>query len=97
MAILPEWQGRGLSKPLLSAVMNLLIKTGHSSALLRTKPFRIVAINLYLNFGFEPFIETDEDLQKWRQITRLFEQKKVPSDAIHRKIAEYNSKHKLQE
>ncbi|GAB4564968.1 MAG: GNAT family N-acetyltransferase [Anaerolineae bacterium] len=66
VAIVPEMQGRGLSKPLLSAVCQRLKALGHERAYLVTSTARIPAIKLYLRFGFVPEIRVDEDVRAWR-------------------------------
>ena len=52
VAIVPEFQGRGLSKPLLSVVLQTLRDLGHTSAVLSTDDRRPVAVALYQSFGF---------------------------------------------
>jgi GNAT superfamily N-acetyltransferase len=54
VAILPTWQGRGLSKPLLAAVCERLRQLGHVRAYLMTETVRTTAISLYRQFGFVP-------------------------------------------
>lgn len=54
VAITPEFQGRGLSNPLMSIACQRLHQLGHTSARLTTSSARIAAINLYLKFGFRP-------------------------------------------
>jgi len=68
MAIVPAYQGRGLSKPLLSIVMQRLRELGHTRAFLRTSPVRLPAISLYLKFGFQPVVENDADAKLWDDI-----------------------------
>lgn len=65
VAIMPEHQGRGLAKPLLSAVCLKLLALGHSRGCLSTSTARVAAINLYLQFGFRPLIQSDEDELSW--------------------------------
>lgn len=68
VAIRPEYQGRGLSKPLLSDVCSALRELGHEEAYLTTSTARIPAISLYLNFGFVPEINSAEDARIWREM-----------------------------
>ena len=68
VAIVPEEQGKGLAKTLLSAVCNRLKELGHSNAYLTTQTVRIPAINLYLKFGFIPAIGSERDKQIWRRL-----------------------------
>jgi len=70
VAILPEMQGHGLAKPLMSIVCNRLRDMGHKRAYLNTSTARIPAINLYLKFGFVPEISSVEDLNIWRKLQK---------------------------
>ena len=56
VAIVPEQQGRGLAKPLMTVVCHRLRELGHTHAYLTTSRARVVAINLYRTFGFVPMI-----------------------------------------
>ena len=68
VAIVPEFQGRGLAKPLLTAVCNRLRELGHVRACLGTYSARTPAINLYLKFGFVPEIKSEDELRAWRLV-----------------------------
>jgi GNAT superfamily N-acetyltransferase len=68
VAILPEWQGRGLAKPLMSFVCLRMRELGHERAYLTTSTARIPALNLYRLFGFRPEIRSAEDAAAWRSI-----------------------------
>jgi len=63
-----KYQGRGLSKPLLAFALNKLKQLGHTKAYLTTHADLIPAINLYLQFGFEPEIHGEEDKQIWESV-----------------------------
>ena len=66
VAIRPEWQGKGLSKPLLSAVLQCFPSMGCTTATLGTSSGRAKAIPLYLRFGFEPLVFTETERTAWR-------------------------------
>jgi GNAT superfamily N-acetyltransferase len=68
VAILPAFQGRGLAKPLLTAVCLRLRELGHSSAYLTTSAARIPALNLYRLFGFVPVIRDEMERAVWQEI-----------------------------
>lgn len=70
VAIVPEYQGRGLAKPLLTAVCNRMVELGHASAYLVTHTHRLPAIALYRKFGFEPWIESEEERAAWAALER---------------------------
>ncbi len=71
VAILPEFQGCGLAKPLLSVVCARLRELHPERAFLRTAAHRLQAIAMYLKFGFVPEIKTDEEEEGWARILRL--------------------------
>jgi GNAT superfamily N-acetyltransferase len=70
VAVVPEYQGRGLSKPLLSTVLSRMVDLGHERAYLRTSTARLPAINLYAQFGFAPSLRTPQDRAVWQDLTR---------------------------
>lgn len=53
VAIVPEFQGRGLARPLLAEVLQSLRDLGHARAVLSTDERRPVAMALYRSFGFQ--------------------------------------------
>lgn len=71
VAIRPEFQGRGLAKPLLAGVCRRLVELGHDRAYLITSSGRIPAINLYRSFGFVADIRDEDDREVWREIEKL--------------------------
>lgn len=75
VAIVPQEQGKGLAKPLLTAVLQKLHELGHRTARLDTSSPRLPAINLYLKFGFQPLISTDDDKRIWDAIFRQLGQR----------------------
>jgi GNAT superfamily N-acetyltransferase len=68
VAIFPAFQGRGLAKPLLTAVCLRLRELGHTSAYLTTSAARIPALNLYRQFGFVPVIRDEMERAMWQEI-----------------------------
>lgn len=65
VAIIPAAQGRGLSKAMLSAACNTLRARGYTKAVLETNTRRIPALNLYLQFGFEPYVRDEAERNAW--------------------------------
>jgi predicted GNAT family acetyltransferase len=53
VAIVPEYQGRGLARPLLGITGQTLRELGHKRVVLTTSLERPVAIALYQSLGFE--------------------------------------------
>jgi GNAT superfamily N-acetyltransferase len=68
VAIVPECQGRGLSRPLMTTVCRRLRELGHNKAYLTTSAARTAAIHLYLRFGFAPLIRTESERAAWVRI-----------------------------
>lgn len=81
VAIVPEFQGLGLAKPLMTVVCERLRQLGHWQVYLTTATARIPAIALYLKFGFKPDIQSEQDRQAWRSIAaeigRWFDDNKI--------------------
>lgn len=68
VAMLPEWQGRGLARPLMTLVLNRMAELGHERAQLNTATIRLPAVNLYLRFGFVPHLYDDATTGTQRRI-----------------------------
>ncbi|MBS4209979.1 GNAT family N-acetyltransferase [Bacillus sp. FJAT-50079] len=64
VGVVPEYQGRKLSKPLLSAAMNILADH-HSKAYLTSQTTSYQAINMYINYGFEPDLTLPNSQEAW--------------------------------
>ena len=69
VAVIPEKQGNGLSKPIMTITCRRLRDLGYRNAILGTSTGRISAINLYLGFGFRPNIRNQEDLTTWHELS----------------------------
>lgn len=68
IGIHPNFQGKNLAKPLVSAVMNVL-KQHHSKLYLTTQTTSYKAVKIYLDFGFKPLIESDQDREGWEMLS----------------------------
>ena len=68
VAMVPRYQGRGLSKPLMSIVLTRMAELGHERVFLRTSTARLPAIQLYQQFGFVPLLGSSEDRMIWQQL-----------------------------
>ena len=65
VAIVPLMQGKGLAKPLITAVCRQLKDLDHDRVFLDTASVRGPAIQLYLKFGFVPDIRNEKEKQTW--------------------------------
>jgi len=64
-------RGKGLGRAVVLAVLNYLKARGLRRATLDTQPFRLPAIQLYLDLGFVPYIGTSyEQLEAWSGVFR---------------------------
>ncbi len=72
VAILPEFQGRKLAKPLMCVVMNRL-KQSHTKACLATHTRCDRAINMYLELGFRPYLSTPTCEEAWGRLAELLD------------------------
>lgn len=68
MAIMPEFQGTWAGKTLMTAICRRLRELDHDRACLSTSTARHAAIGLYLKFGFEPLIRSEEEAALWREL-----------------------------
>jgi GNAT superfamily N-acetyltransferase len=69
--------GKGLSKPLLAAVLKRMKELGHTDCQLGTSAARFPAINLYVKFGFMPLVRSDREYRAWRQLQPLLREELV--------------------
>ena len=65
VAIVPLHQGKGLARPLISAVLDRMEALGHRKAYLTTESERILAIRLYLSLGFKPAARSAAERRAW--------------------------------
>lgn len=68
LAVLREFQGRGLGKALLTATCSRLRDQGCTQACVGTSTGRLPAVNLYLQFGFQPETHSPEDYAIWDKV-----------------------------
>ena len=68
VALVPQYQGRKLSKPLMTTICRRLRELGHERGYLTTIAARKPAIELYLRFGFVPLIRNELDHAIWSEV-----------------------------
>ncbi|MFH1613485.1 MAG: GNAT family N-acetyltransferase [Planctomycetota bacterium] len=83
VAVIPPYQGKGLSKPLVTITLNRLRQLGYTQAVVTTQPYRIPAINLYLKFGFLPDITSADDRQNWQNVLAGFKQQNLQTAVLN--------------
>jgi len=74
VGIVPGHQGKKLSKPLLSTVMARLARD-HQKAYLDTQTTSYQAVNLYLNFGFVPYLNHNPSREGWLLMEHVLQRK----------------------
>ncbi|MDE7219144.1 MAG: GNAT family N-acetyltransferase [Oscillospiraceae bacterium] len=72
VAVRREYQGRGLSKPLISHVLHLLRELGYTHGKVPTQTTTWLACKIYMDFGFRPVPENiAESRDGWRIMKAL--------------------------
>ncbi|MBR6186760.1 MAG: GNAT family N-acetyltransferase [Clostridia bacterium] len=72
VAVKREWQGRGLSKPLVSHVLQIMKQLGCTHAKIPTQTTTWVACKVYLDLGFRPIEKNYVRCRDgWRIVKRL--------------------------
>jgi len=70
VGIVLEYQSRKLAKPLMAAAMERLAQS-HDRAYLATQTTSARAIQMYLDFGFAPFLTSDRCREAWRLLASV--------------------------
>ena len=70
VAIVTEYEGLGLGKPLVGEAIKILGKL-HSKMFLTTQTTSYKAISIYLDFGFEPLVDGPEHRRAWNLLAKL--------------------------
>ena len=70
-SVLPDQQGKGIGKALLSSAINLFLSCSYSDVIyLTTSTYSWKAVGLYRKYGFQPLLRTDSDRTAWEIIDR---------------------------
>lgn len=67
VAVRPAHQGRGVGRAEVSFALRRLARW-HDQALLNTQSRRLRAVQLYLDFGFVPFLDLPGAVETWRSV-----------------------------
>ena len=70
VVIHPDYQGRGLSKPMMSVAMTRL-RQSHERCFLGTSTGRMAAIKVYLDFGFIPDLSVENSREAWTEVASV--------------------------
>ena len=72
VAVHPDYQGQGLSKPMMSVAMARL-KQSHKRCFLDTSTQRLAAVKVYLDFGFTPDLSRENGQETWMEVASILE------------------------
>lgn len=75
VSIIPEYQGKGLSKPLLTVAMKILAKY-HATAYLTSQTTSYKALNMYQQYDFAPVIRDEQDAEAWAIVEAVLKKDK---------------------
>lgn len=75
VAIKKTYQGRGLSKPLITKFMEIAKELGHKKVILHTQTNTWLAAKLYLDFGFE--VLNKDEVNGWKILKTLTNHEKL--------------------
>lgn len=64
----PDYQGRGLGRMVILAVLHHFRESGCTGAVLETDDHRLPAIRLYLSLGFLPQMVAPDHPERWRAV-----------------------------
>ena len=64
----PDHSGKGLGMAVCSAVIARFIQAGYKNIYVRTQDWRLAALKIYLKLGYQPYIDSDEMAEVWRNI-----------------------------
>ncbi len=76
VSIKKDYQGKHLSKPLISETLKQMRRLGHKKTLLHTQTHTWLAVKVYLDMGFEPY-ELEKYYLGWQIIKKLTNHKKL--------------------
>ena len=76
VSVKKEYQGKGLSKPLISETLKLMKELGHKKTLLHTQTHTWLAAKVYLDMGFNPY-NVEEDYLGWQILKKITNHEKL--------------------
>ncbi len=76
VSIVPEYQGKGLGKPLLTAAMKVMAKY-HDEAYLSSRTTNYRALNMYRQHGFIPLVRNAYEEEAWVLVEEKLDRKLV--------------------
>jgi len=71
ISVHPGWRGKGLAKPLMSAVLQRHAALGRGGCYLTTDDPRLPAINSYVQLGWRPVLWSEDAVPRWQKVMAL--------------------------
>ena len=90
VSVKKEYQGKHLSKPLISETLKQMRSLGHKKTLLHTQTHTWLAVKVYMDMGFEPY-KMEESYLGWQIMKKLTNHKKLKNVADIEQKDMYNS------
>ncbi|MDD4832790.1 MAG: GNAT family N-acetyltransferase [Clostridia bacterium] len=76
VAVKRDFQGKGLSKPLIAKTLRLMRDKGYENCKIPTQPNTWLAVKIYLDFGFLPY-NTEESREGYRILRTILNHKSL--------------------
>lgn len=76
VSVRKDYQGKGLSKPLISKTLQVLRDLGHKKTMLHTQTTTWLAAKVYLDMGFNPY-NLEEDYLGWQILKHITNHEKL--------------------
>lgn len=76
VSVKKEYQGKHLSKPLISKTLQIMKELGHKKTILHTQTHTWLAAKVYLDMGFEPY-NLEENYLGWQILNKLTNHEKL--------------------
>jgi Acetyltransferases len=84
-----DHKGKGLSRPVCTAVLEYLYSEGVKVIELSTDDFRIPAVSLYISLGFLPFLYEDDMYERWVKLYNTLGIEEMTAYNINRETEKY--------
>ena len=81
-----DQKGKGLCRPVCTAVLEFLYAEGVKEISLSTDDFRIPAIKSYISMGFLPYLYEDDMSERWTKICAVIGKEKMSAYDINKMI-----------
>jgi len=77
VGVCPGHRGKRLGYWITIAILRQFVIDKRKSAVLETDDFRLAALALYLNLGFEPYLVDENQRERWQNIFKLLDRENL--------------------